>query len=150
MTVDDFGNDAAREDNVSVEMSVEGETPVSKSAVGKTPGNVEGETPNLYVEGETPFESEGATPTMFADGEIPGKSEGETPKHNEEDTPKSSKGETPSMFAEGEIPKKFVGDEVPVVTKEQEPRDDGPLEIVDLDDVPEDSPVNLRESRRVA
>ena len=54
MTVDDFGNDAARECNVSVEMSVKGETPVLKSVVGKTLGNVEGETLNLYVEGGDP------------------------------------------------------------------------------------------------
>ena len=56
------------------------------------------------------------------------------------------------MFAEGKIPKKFVRDEVPVITEKQEPREDGPREIVDLDDVPEgdDSPVHLRESRRMA
>ena len=87
---------------------------------------------------------------MFAEGEIPEKSEGETPKSTEEETPKPSKGETPTMFAEGEIPKKPGGDEVPIISEKQGPTDDGPLEIVDLDDVPEDSPVKPRASRRMA
>ena len=146
MTVDDFGNEDAKKGNLSMEMSVEGETPVLKSTVGKTPENVEGETPNLnvdgetqnlYVKGGTPLESEGATQTVFAEGEIPEKSVGETPKNTNEETPKLSKGETPTMFAEGEIPEKYEGDEIPVIADTQEPKEEGLKVIVDLADAPE-------------
>ena len=77
-------------------------------------------------------------------------SEGEIPDKPEEETPNKSMGETPIMCAEGGIPGNSRGDEVPVTVAGQKPKEDGPLEVVDLDTVPEDSPVNLRESRRMA
>ena len=77
-------------------------------------------------------------------------SEGEIPDKPEDETPNKSTGETPIMCDEGEIPGNSGGDEVPVTAAGQRPKEDGPLEVVDMDIVPEDSPVNLGESRRMA
>ena len=131
---------------------MEGETPVAKFVEGEThvSKNVEGETPSLYIERGTTFDFEGATPTLFAEGETPIVSEGEIPNKPKEETPNKSTGENPIMCAEGEIPGNSGGDEIPVTASGQRPKEDGPLEVVDLDTVPEDSPVNLRESRRMA
>ena len=44
--------DESVEGETPVLRSAEGETPMLKSAVGETPRNSEGETPFLYLEGE--------------------------------------------------------------------------------------------------
>ena len=110
---------------------------------------MEGETPNVYVEGGTPFDLEGATPTLLVEGETPIVSEGEIPNKSEEETPVKSTGETPVTCADGEIPKKSRGDEVPVDVEGQRPEEEAPMEVVDLEEEPEDAPTDPRASRRM-
>ncbi|XP_047949188.1 uncharacterized protein LOC125195025 [Salvia hispanica] len=110
---------------------------------------MEGETPNVYVEGGTPYNLEGAIPNLLVEGETPVVSEGEIPKNSEEETPFESTGGTPVMCVEGEIPKNSGGDEVPVYVEGQRPEEEGPMEVVDLEEEPEDAPADPRASRRM-